>query len=270
MMTISIVTYKTDTEELRKCLESLCSSKVKKIYVVDNSWQPYLEEFCKSQEKVEYIPSENVGYGAAHNKAIRKAIEIGAKYHLVLNSDVYFSPDVLDKIVSYMDDHEDVAQIQPYVTYPNGKLQCSCRLLPTPANLIFRRFLPRKVGVKMDRRYTLKFWDHQSPLNIAYHQGSFMFFRVRAFDKVGLFDERYFMYPEDIDITRRMHKYYKTLYWPEVSIVHAHRAASYKSKRMLKIHVVNMIKYFNKWGWFFDKERKEWNKQLLAELGYKE
>ena len=268
MITVSIVTYKTETEELKKCLASLNSQQVQKVYVVDNSRQTYLADFCKGQEVVEYIPSENVGYGAAHNIAIRKALENGSEYHLVLNSDVYFEPNVLDKLETYMDNHEDVAQVQPYITYPNGELQYTVRLLPSPANLIFRRFLPRKVGKKMDERYTLKFWDHRTSANVAYHQGSFMFFRTEAFKKVGLFDERFFMYPEDIDITRRMHKYYKTLYWPEVSIVHAHRAASYKSKKMLKIHMVNMIKYFNKWGWIFDKERKEWNKQLLKELGY--
>ena len=125
------------------------------------------------------------------------------------------------------------------------------------------------MGEKMDRLYTLQFWDHRTSANVAYHQGSFMFFRVGAFKHVGLFDERYFMYPEDIDITRRMHKCYKTMYWPEVQIVHAHRAASYKSKKMLKIHIWNMIKYFNKWGWLFDKERKMWNQQLLRDLNYK-
>ena len=107
----------------------------------------------------------------------------------------------------------------------------------------------------MNRRYTLEFWNHQSEADIPYHQGSFMFFRIACFEKVGLFDERFFMYPEDIDITRRMHRYYKTIFYPQVTIVHAHRAASYKSKKMLKIHMVNMIKYFNKWGWIFDKER---------------
>jgi GT2 family glycosyltransferase len=91
---------------------------------------------------------------------------------------------------------------------------------------------------------------------------------LSAFEKVGLFDERYFMYPEDIDITRGMHQHYKTLYWPEVSIVHAHRAESYKSKKMLKIHIVNMIKYFNKWGWIFDSKRKHVNKEILEALGY--
>ena len=98
MITVSIVTYKTDTEELRKCLDSLCSSEVKRIYVVDNSKYQYLADFCSGLKNVEYIPSENVGYGAAHNIAIRKALKNGSKYHLVLNSDVYFEPIELEKL----------------------------------------------------------------------------------------------------------------------------------------------------------------------------
>ncbi len=269
MITVSIVTYKTVTDELRKCLASLDSLKVKKIYVVDNSKQQYLDNFCKGYDIVDYIPSENVGYGAAHNKAIRKVIGSGAKYHLVLNSDVYFEPFVLDRIVEYMDSHEDVAMVQPNIVYPDGKMQYTCRLLPTPANLIFRRFLPNKLVEGMNYRYMLKMFDHKTELNVPYHQGSFMFFRVSCFEKVGLFDERFFMYPEDIDITRRMHKEFRTMFWPGVTVVHAHRAASYKSKKMLKIHMWNMCKYFTKWGWVFDSERKRWNRDLLKELGYK-
>lgn len=269
MITISIVTYKTDTKELKKCIDSLCSSQVGKIYVVDNSQQQYLAEFCKGKDKVEYIASENVGYGAAHNKAIKKALLNGAKYHLVLNSDVYFEPSVLEHLTEYMDSREDVAMVQPNIVYPDGKMQYTCRLLPTPANLIFRRFLPKKMVEGMNYRYMLKMFDHKTELNVPYHQGSFMFFRLSAFEKVGLFDERFFMYPEDIDITRRMHKYYRTMFWPGVTVVHAHRAASYKSKKMLKIHMWNMIKYFTKWGWLFDSERSKWNKDLLKELGYK-
>lgn len=269
MITISIVTYKTSVEELGMCLSSLTSSLVSTIYIVDNSNQRYISEFCSKYDNVEYIGSANVGYGAGHNQALRRALNTNAKYHLVLNSDVYFDPMVLNKLVEYMDAHTDVAQVQPNVVYPNGDMQYTCRLLPTPANLIFRRFLPKSMVEKMNERYMLKFNDHTKPMNIPYHQGSFMFFRLSCFEKVGLFDERFFMYPEDIDITRRMHKYYRTMFWPEVTIVHAHRAASYKSKKMLKIHMQNMIKYFNKWGWIFDKERKDWNKALLNELGYK-
>lgn len=269
MITVSIVAYKTDIAELKKCLASLSSPQVSKIFVVDNSQQQYLAEFCKNQDKVEYIQSENVGYGAAHNIAIRKALESGTKYHLVLNSDVYFEPSALEKLSKYLDLHDDVAQVQPNIVYPDGTQQYTCRLLPTPANLIFRRFLPKRLVKKMNYRYQLKFADRTKEMNVPYHQGSFMFFRLSAFEKVGLFDERFFMYPEDIDISRRMHKYYRTMFWPGVTVVHAHRAASYKSKKMLKIHMWNMIKYFTKWGWIFDKERSKWNKDLLDKLGYK-
>lgn len=269
MVTVSIVTYKTDLKELEICLKSLTSRLVSKIYIVDNSNQRYIADFCKVQSKVIYIGSRNLGYGAGHNQALRKIVGTDVRYHLVLNSDVYFKPEVIDELVEYMGKNGDVAQVQPNVRYPDGTIQYACRLLPTPVNLIFRRFLPQWMVEKMDDRYTLKFWNHQTEANIPYHQGSFMFFRVNCFERVGLFDERFFMYPEDIDITRRMHKLYRTMFYPNITVVHAHRAASYKSKRMLRIHMVNMIKYFTKWGWFFDSERRIWNKLLLNELGYK-
>lgn len=268
MITVSIVTYKTNLDELSNCLKSLNSPHVSKIFIVDNSNEKYIADYCKHYAKVVYIGGDNVGYGAGHNKALRQVLNSNIEYHLVLNSDVYFEPEILDFLVDYMNLNGDVSQVQPNVVYPDGEMQYTCRLLPTPLDLIFRRFLPKKTVQKMNYRYLLQFNDHKKEMNVPYHQGSFMFFRVACFEKVGLFDERFFMYPEDIDITRRMHKYYKTMFVPSVTIVHAHRAASYKSKKMLKIHMANMIKYFNKWGWVFDKERRIWNKQLLKELGY--
>ncbi len=269
MITVSIVTYKTDLGELAKCLASLESPLVRRIYVVDNSSMTEIRDFCANYPLVEYIASENNGFGAGHNQAIRRAMTSGVKYHIVLNSDVYFEPENLKRLVDYMDVNEDVAQVQPNIVYPNGEKQYTCRLLPSPVNLIFRRFIPGRMAERMNNRYLLKFADHSREMNIPYHQGSFMLFRTECFEKVGLFDESFFMYPEDIDITRRMHRHYRTMYYPGVTIVHAHRAESYKNKKMLKIHIFNMIKYFNKWGWIFDSERSRVNKALLAELGYK-
>ena len=266
MLTISIVTYKTPLDELEKCFDSLQSLVVDKIYVVDNSNLGYIASFCRNKEKVDYIASDNVGYGAAHNKAIREALAAGSKFHLVLNSDVHFEPTALERLITYMNEHEDVAMVQPNIQNPDGSLQYTCRLLPTPANLIFRRFLPAKMVESMNYKYLLKMFDHKKELNVPYHQGSFLFFRTSCLKKVGLFDERFFMYPEDIDITRRMHREYRTMFWPGITVIHAHRAASYKSVKMLFIHIWNMIKYFNKWGWINDRERKEWNRQLLENI----
>jgi GT2 family glycosyltransferase len=74
------------------------------------------------------------------------------------------------------------------------------------------------------------------------------------------------MYPEDIDLTRRIHQYYKTMFYPYVSIIHEHGQGSYKSLKLLWIHISNMVKYFNKWGWFFDVDRKRINKKVLSQL----
>lgn len=269
IVSASIVTYKTRLDELSRCIDSMRKNGIAPIYISDNSPSNELQEFCSKWSEVEYIFNDkNLGYGAGHNIAIRRAINMHADYHLVINPDVYFDEGVIEKIVHYMETHHDVAQLIPNVVYPDGRLQYAVRLLPTPANLLFRRFLPTGMTRKMNRRYCLAFDNHKHEMNVPYHQGSFMFFRVACFEKVGLFDERFFMYPEDIDITRRMHRYYRTMFWPEVTIVHAHKAESYKNPKMLRIHIVNIIRYFNKWGWFCDKERTLWNRRLLQELSY--
>jgi GT2 family glycosyltransferase len=93
-----------------------------------------------------------------------------------------------------------------------------------------------------------------------------MFLRTEAVLEAHLFDERYFMYPEDIDLTRTIHRNWLTIYYPAVTIVHNHAKGSYHSFHLLWIHIVNMCRYFNKWGWFFDPERKEYNRRLMADV----
>ena len=93
-----------------------------------------------------------------------------------------------------------------------------------------------------------------------------MFFRLAVVKKIGYFDERFFMYPEDIDISRRMFKVSQLIYFPQATIIHDHARASYRNLRMLLIHAIQMIKYFNKWGWFFDRERNRINRTTLQEL----
>ena len=102
-------------------------------------------------------------------------------------------------------------------------------------------------------------------MNIPYLSGCFMLLRTKAVQQAKLFDERFFMYPEDMDLTRRIHRNYLTVYFPQATIIHNHEKASYKSLKMLWIHAVNMCRYFNKWGWFFDKERDLFNNTAIQE-----
>ncbi len=274
MITVSIVTYRTDLEELGKCLASLRSDVVKRVYIIDNASEQRIHKFCHDQgDWVEYIANSNTGYGAGHNIALRKVIQEGeAEYHLVLNTDVEFDPSVLGILHRYMDENSDIGQVQPSILYPNGKLQYTVRKLPTPWDLIVRRFVPWGKHTQHNHRYTLRHIDHDTEFDVPYHQGCFMLIRVEALKEVGLFDERFFMYPEDIDLTRRIHRKYRTMYTPICSVVHAHRGASYYDLRMTWTHIVNICRYFNKWGWIYDRERSECNRKLehLAQEQQKE
>lgn len=263
MITASIVTYRTPASEIIAVLDSIAASVIDKVYIVDNASEERMHLLVAPYNKAVYIPATNRGYGAGHNTAIRRALDNdGTDFHIVLNSDIEFRPEIIGKIEAFMRANPDVGTLQPLILGPDGENQHTCRLLPAPADVFIRRFLPTGFMQSRRRRYLLTHLDPSQPHNIPYHQGSFMFLRAAALRKCGLFDERFFMYPEDIDLTRRIHREFQTLYWPEVSIVHRHRAASYASGRMMWIHITNMIKYFNKWGWFFDPERRRFNAPL--------
>ena len=269
MITASLVTFHNSKECIEKIFNCIAQSPISKLYVIDNGADAWVETFCKKYDFALYQKNMNNGYGAGHNIAMRQAIKSNAMFHIVLNPDIYWEEGVISKIATFMTQHDDVGQVMPKVFYPDGQLQYLCKLCPSPIDLIFKRFLPAKWMKKRMDRFQLKFTNYSIPINAPYLSGCFMFFRVDALRKVGLFDERFFMYPEDIDITRRIHREYKTMFYPEVTIIHDHAAASYQSLKMLKIHMINMIRYFNKWGWFWDRERKEMSRKLLTELNYK-
>ena len=183
-------------------------------------------------------------------------------------ADVCWEGDVLTPLLNYLQENPDVGMVMPKTFYPDGDLQYTCRMLPTPFDLFAKRFLPASLTKKRMERYLLAPHNHDIAINCPYLLGSFLLFRNDALRQCGVFDECFFMYPEDIDITRRIHEHWRTMYWPGVSIIHEHAAASRKSFRMLRIHLVNMIKYFNKWGWLCDKKRRLYNRRLLNSISY--
>jgi len=284
-MTVSLVTYRHTLATVRPIVESvLRSSIVEKFYVIDNSGDgPLRVELEKVGIRNEgrldplpsilyplssilYIPSENRGFGAAHNIAIRRAMESGAKFHAVVNPDTYFDAGTLEKIEAYFEANPDVGLIMPKTVYPDGEMQYNAKLIPTPLDSIGRRFLPKSWTAKRNARYELRHIDHEKAFDCGYLCGCFLVFRLDCLREIGLFDERFFMYPEDIDISRRIYasKKWRSVYWPGATVVHAHEKASYKSRRMMWIHVCNMIRYFNKWGWLFDANRRRINREVLA------
>lgn len=268
-VTASIVLYKTSPAELEKVCRSLFQNDTfSKVIIVDNSPDDRLKNTIIN-DKVEYIfHGQNLGYGAAHNIAIRKIIN-DSDFHLALNTDIFFSENVIPKLISYLDKHPKVGLVLPKVLNLKGEVQYLAKLLPTPSNLFIRLFLPESIFKKKRRRYQLAFNGYNTTMEAPCLSGCFMFFRVEVLKKVGLFDERYFLYAEDFDLSRRIHEQYQTIYYPKVEITHYHHRHSYKSTRMMLVHIVNTIRYFNKWGWFYDPKRWHTNKRILEELDYK-
>ena len=265
----SIVLYHNEPKQVSKAIKSFLDTKLNvKLYLIDNSSNANLKNLLKIDNRIEYIfNNANLGYGKAHNIALKKSIEENVPYHLVLNPDVYFEGKVLEELYDYMNEYIDICNIIPKVLYADGSIQYLCKLLPTPMDLIFRRFIPFKNWKeKRNYFYELRFSGYDKIMNVPNLSGCFMFFRTSVLENVGLFDENIFMYLEDTDLNRRIHAKYKTIFYPKVSIYHEFAKESYKNKKLLYHHIQSAIYYFNKWGWFFDKERNFINKRCLKEL----
>jgi GT2 family glycosyltransferase len=262
----SIVLYNNDLEILKQSINSFLNTKLDIIlYLVDNSQTNQLQKLA-TDSRIEYFHNpSNPGFGAGHNIAIKKSIALKAKYHLVLNPDVYFVPDTIVKLIAYMELNAQVANVMPLVLYPDNTIQYLCKLLPTPYDWIGRRFNPFKSLVKRrNEMFELRFTNYSQIMEVPYLSGCFMFLRISALEKVGLYDENIFMYGEETDLCRRfISAGYKTIFLPTAQIYHIFEKGSHKSLKLTLIGIKSAIYYFNKWGWFFDKERKKINNNTL-------
>ena len=142
LISASIVLYKNHRGEVRKAIDSFLDTDIQvRIYLVDNSPTPDLENII-NDERVEYFYlNANRGFGAGHNAVLRRPHLLG-KYHIILNPDIYFEKGTTEALVEYMDKNQDVGNVMPKVIYPDGSLQYLCKLLPTPMDWIGRMFLP--------------------------------------------------------------------------------------------------------------------------------
>ena len=270
--TACIVTYNTNLEDLSQIISCFQKTKLKfKLWISDNSEEDTLRSFINnfSDDRIEYIfNNSNNGFGSGHNVVLKKLMDNNfkekAEFHIILNADITFEENTIEKMIDYMRKNPEIGQIGPKIYESSGEVNKSCRLLPTPLNLIFRRFFPIKSIVdKMDYNYEMRWCDYNSIMEVPILSGCLMFIRTDILKNVGMFDTRYFMYMEDYDLCRRIGQKYKIIFYPEVKIIHKHGKASYKTRKMMIAHINSAIKYFNKWGWFFDKERKTRNKECI-------
>ncbi|OIR09418.1 N-acetylglucosaminyl-diphospho-decaprenol L-rhamnosyltransferase [mine drainage metagenome] len=236
------------------------------LVIADNSKQPQSHPLFE-HPRVRYLFNNcNMGFGAAHNRAIA-AVGADSDIHLILNPDISFGADVIPHLLSVMQSTPEIGALMPRINYPDGSLQRLCKLLPTPVDLILRRFIPIKsVQTAINRRYELHDLPQDRLIDTPTISGCFLLVRTEILRKLGGFDERYFMYLEDVDLVRRIGDVARVVYEPRVSVTHAYAKGSYRNKKLLTYHMASAIRYFTKWGWLFDSTRRKRNSAVLSYL----
>ncbi len=261
--------YRNSFEEVREAISSFLNTTLNvKLYVLDNSPDNTIGQLCIDR-RIEYIHNgKNLGFGAAHNLAMRIALT-RAQFHLVLNPDVYFSRGVLEELFTFVSSQSRIGLLMPRVLYPDGSTQHLCKRLPTPSDLLLRRFLPKILSPLFQERlakYELRDAGYNKTMSVPALSGCFMLLSCVALAEVGIFDERFFMYLEDVDLCRRIHREFPTIYFPEVSIYHRYSKGSYRKIPLMLHHLMSAWRYFQKWGWFHDVERTRINRNQPREI----
>lgn len=246
-VTGSIVTY-NNMNTIGKTLETLFEYTKDidfKLYVVDNGSVDGTPEFIeKNYTDVTVIRSgSNIGFGAGHNVVINK---IDSAYHAVINPDIVMIENAVKNMADYMDENKDIGLLSPKINFPDGREQILGKRNPHLKYLVASR-LRKDEPSKLLLEYAMLDGDLTKPVDIENATGCFMFFRTDVLKKIGGFDERYFMYFEDSDITRMVKDVARSVYYPYATVTHVWSRESKRNFKLMLIHIQSMLKYYAKW-----------------------
>ncbi|MFY9242540.1 MAG: glycosyl transferase family 2 [Polaribacter sp.] len=249
-ITASIVLYKENLEELTKTIGCFLNVPLKKrLYLIDNTENRIFENKF-NDSTIKYIAvGKNIGFGAGHNMVI-DLINLKSQFHLILNPDVTFKPKVLTNLIAELNKNQSISMIAPKVLFPDSEHQYSCRRYPLVSELLARRFIFLKPFFKKTiYKGQYKDQDLNQPFFAEYIAGCFQLYRTQDFVKLQGFDERYFLYMEDVDICKKIDQQNKLkLYYPKEEITHVLKQGSSKDLKLFLRHTSSAIKYFLKWG----------------------
>lgn len=245
-VTASIVTYNS-ANEISEVLNSLSQAKNIEIFVIDNASEDNTREIVKKEfPEIKLIASpKNLGFGGGHNLAIE---QIDSNYHIIVNPDISVEKDEIEKMLSYMEANPDVVVLTPRVLNTDGSEQFLPKRRPNLKYLFGGRLESKfKVCYRWRSEYTMRDEHIETPIQVDFATGCFMVCRSEALKKIGGFDERYFLYFEDADLTREMQKIGKTMYVPSVHVTHKWKRENGKLGKGFFLALHSMFKYFRKW-----------------------
>jgi N-acetylglucosaminyl-diphospho-decaprenol L-rhamnosyltransferase len=255
---VVIVNYNT-RDLLQDCLRSVFASLgVGKldVWVVDNASSDGSAAMVGTEfAQVRVIASpENLGFAAANNLALRNC---RAAFVLLLNPDTLVPPDALAQAIAFLASRPDAGVVGPKLVRPDGSLDLACRRsFPTPEISFYRmiglsRLFPKS---RLFGRYNLTYLDPGQTTEVDAVVGAFMLLRGELLAQVGLLDERFFMYAEDLDWCKRIKdavnpqtgRNWQVWYYPAIQVLHVKRAASSRSMRAQRAFNDTMLQFYRK------------------------
>lgn len=254
LITVSIVTYQTDLTTLKDTIASLreCTLSIE-LVIIDNTQDEDYFELIKKETGEHCVRSPvNKGYGFGHNLSLKYLP--AAPYHLVLNPDVIIHSGCLEKMFEMMEGNPEIGLGTPKILNKDETLQLLNKHNPNVLDLLIRRFVPKPIQeTRLIRRYMDKYvmldYGYEISYEVPFASGCFMFFRREILNKIGGFDENFFMYFEDADISRRAADASKVQYCPQAVITHLWARHSHKKLQATIFSLKSAYQYFQKWGW---------------------
>ncbi len=253
-VSVIIVTYNS-ANVIRACLASLApdvQSGLLEVVVVDNASADGTPDLVRREFPWARVVAgrDNVGYSKGVNVGIREA---RARYLFILNPDTVVKRGAVAKLLEYMDANPGVGIAGPKLVFEDGTVQLSCRRFYTFAVLVLRRTPLGKLfkNPKPVRDHLMLDFDHASTREVDWLLGAAMFVRREAVDSVGMMDERFFLYFEDVDWCYRMkQRGLSVVYVADAVVEHGYKRESAQTvlNRSFVAHLASLVRYYEKWG----------------------
>lgn len=243
----AIVTYNDGEEAVSACRSILEHTKRYrlKLYVIDNSETDETAEMLERVDGITLLRQyKNTGFGAAHNRVLKEKL---GKYHFIINPDITVNSDVISYMVDMFEASSETVMAMPKICYPDGSEQKLPKEIPTFKRLFLGRLAPLGgLFARIRAEYTWADREINGITDIDFCTGCFCGIRSEVFRKLGGFDERFFMYLEDADLTLRAKQYGRVVFDPSVSVTHAWHRDSAKRIKYLFIHLTSTVKFLLK------------------------
>ncbi|MFO7947040.1 MAG: glycosyltransferase family 2 protein [Armatimonadota bacterium] len=248
---VCIVNWNT-REFLRDCLQSLrdnVEGPAPEIIVVDNASTDGSAQMVRAQfSDVTLIAlEENIGYAAGNNRAIEEA---GGHRILLLNPDIVVQEGSVEALHDFLDEHPEAGAVAPRLLQPDGSVQLTCRSFPDPDVILYEalglsRLFPHS---RTFGKYRMSWWDYDDTRPVDQPMASALLIRSDVFDEIGLFDERFPIFFNDVDFCRRMWDAgWEIWFTPEAQMRHEGGASTRQVRRKMIIEShKSLLRYYHK------------------------